>query len=101
MEEARQYPAVTSEQQLFAAIYHLGSLALVTSISLQIFRRIDALFPTILIVGCTRIGLAAWQMARPNCSKTERTPSGLVINIVTWVSAIILLLWARWYGAGS
>jgi hypothetical protein len=101
VEEARQHPALTSEQQLFAAIYHLGSVALVTAICLQIFRRIDALFPTILVVGGTRIVLAAWQMARPDCSRTERTPSGLVINIVTWASAIILLLWARWYGAGS
>jgi len=101
VEEARQHPAVTAEQRLFAAVYHAGSIALVVSICLQIFRRIDALFPTILVVGLSRIGLAAWQMASPECSKTERTHSGLVVTIVVWVSTIILLIWARWYGAGS
>ena len=101
MEEARQHPAVTIEHRLFAAIYHLGSLVLVVSICLQIFRRIDALFPAILTVGFTRVCLAAWQMVHPDCSKTERTRSGLTATIVVWVSTIILLIWARWYGSGT
>ena len=101
MEEARQHPAVTSEQRLFAWIYHAGSLILVVSICLQIFRRIDALYPAILLVGASRIGLAAWQMARPASSRTERTPAGLVSNIVVWASVIILLIWARLYGSGT
>jgi hypothetical protein len=99
VEEARQHPALTPEQRLFAFLYHLGSLVLIASICLQIFRRVDALFPAILTVGCTRICLAIWQLARPDCSKTLRTPAGLVFNIVTWVTAIILLIWARIYGA--
>ena len=101
MEEARQHSAVTAEQRLFAAIYHAGSLVLVVSICLQIFRRVDALFPAILTVGFTRICLAAWQMAQSDCSKTERTRSGLTATIVVWVSTIVLLLWARWYGSGT
>jgi hypothetical protein len=101
VEEARQYSAVSVEQRLFAAIYHLGSLVLVVSICLQIFRRIDALFPAILTVGITRICLAAWQMVDADCSKTERTRSGLTATIVVWVSTIILLIWARWYGSGT
>ena len=101
MEEARQHPALTAEQRLFAAIYHAGSIVLVVAICLQIFRRIDALFPALLGVGATRICLAAWQLAQPDCSKTERTPSGLVVTIVVWVGTIILLIWARVYGAGT
>ena len=101
MEEARQHPAVSAEQRLFAAIYHTGSLVLIVSICLQIFRRIDALYPAILAVGASRISLAAWQLVQPACSKTERTPSGLVMTMVVWASTMVLLIWARLYGAGS
>jgi hypothetical protein len=99
VEEARQHPALTVEQRLFAALYHLGSLVLVVSIGLQILRRIDALFPAILAVGSSRIGLAAWQLASPACSTTERTPSGLVITMTVWASTMVLLVWARMYGS--
>ena len=101
MEEARQHSALTAEQRLFVAIYHLGSLALVASICLQIFRRIDALYPTLLVVGASRIGLAAWQAVRPACSNTERTPSGLIATIMVWACTIAVLIWARLYGAGT
>jgi hypothetical protein len=101
VEEARQHPALTVEQRLFATIYHAGSLVLVLSICLQIFRRIDALFPAILVVGSTRIGLAAWQMARPESSSTERTLAGLVINMATWASVMLLLIWGRMHGSGA
>ena len=99
MEEARQHPALTPEQRLFATIYHLGSLVLVVSICLQIFRRIDALYPAILAVGASRIGLAAWQLAQPDCSKVDRTTSGLVTTMVVWASTMALLVWARRWGA--
>ena len=92
---------MTPEQRLFAVIYHTGSVALIVAICVQIFRRIDALFPSILVVGASRIALAAWQIAEPDCSKTERTRSGLVITIVVWASTILLLIWARLYGAGT
>lgn len=101
MEEARQHPALTKEQWLFGAIYHAGSLVLVISICLQIFWRIDALYPAILGVGLSRIVLAAWQMTQPDCSRTERTQSGLVITIVVWASTMLLLIWAHRYGAGT
>jgi hypothetical protein len=101
VEEARQHSAVTAEQRLFAAIYHIGSLVLIVSICLQIFRRIDALYPAILAVGASRIGLALWQLAQPDCSKTERTSTGLAITMVVWISTMVLLIWARWYGAGT
>ena len=101
MEEARQHPAVTARQRLFAWIYHAGSLVLIVSICLQIWRRIDALFPAILVVGFSRICLAAWQMAQPDCSKTDRTQSGLLATIIVWASTIVLLIWARWYGSGT
>jgi hypothetical protein len=101
MEEARQHSALAFEQRLFAAIYHTGSLVLVVSISLQILRRVDALYPAILAVGCTRICLAAWQVARPDSSRTERTQSGLMATIVVWASTIVLLIWARRYGSGT
>ena len=91
---------MSNEQRLFAAIYHLGSLILVVSICLQIFRRVDALFPAILGVGASRIGLAAWQLGRPESSRTERTPSGLAITMIVWASTIAILIWARLYGAG-
>jgi hypothetical protein len=99
VEEARQHPALTPEQRLFAAIYHIGSLALVISCCLQIWRRIDALYPTIIAVGLSRIGLSVWQLVRPESSKTERTSQGLVSNMVVWASAIALLIWARAYGS--
>ena len=98
MEEARQHPALTAEQRLFAAIYHIGSLAFVISCCLQIRRRIDALYPTIITVGLSRIGLSVWQLVRPDSSKAERTPQGLITNMVVWASAIALLIWARAYG---
>ena len=101
MEEARQHSALTPKQRLFATVYHTGSLLLVVSICLQIFRRIDALFPAILVVGSSRICLAAWQLAHPDASKTERTQTGLIGTIVVWASTIILLIWARRYGAGT
>jgi hypothetical protein len=101
VEEARQHPALRPEQRLFAATYHLGSLALVVSCCLQIWYRLDALYPTILAVGSSRIGLAGWQVAEPDCSKTERTPAGLVTTIVVWAATMILLVWARWYGSGT
>jgi len=101
LEEARQHSALTAEQRLFVAIYHLGSLALVASICLQIFRRIDELYPTLLVVGASRIGLAAWQAVRPACSNTERTPSGLIATIMVWACTIAVLIWARLYGAGT
>jgi hypothetical protein len=101
VEEARQYSSLTVEQRLFAAIYHLGSLVLVVSICLQIFRRIDALYPAIFAVGGSRICLAAWQMAQPDCSKTERTRAGLVVTMVVWASTMVLLIWARRYGSGT
>jgi hypothetical protein len=100
VEEARQHPALTPEQRLFAAVYHIGSLALVVSCCLQIWRRIDALYPTIIAVGLSRIGLSVWQLVRPESSKTERTSQGLVSNMVVWASAIALLIWARAYGSG-
>ena len=98
MEEARQHPALTVEQRLFAAIYHVGSIALVISCCLQIWRRIDALYPTIITVGLSRISLSTWQLARPASSKTERTSQGLISNMIVWASAIALLIWARAYG---
>jgi hypothetical protein len=91
---------VSATQRLFAAIYHTGSLVLIVSIFLQIFRRVDALYPAILAVGTSRIGLAAWQLAEPDCSRTERTSSGLVATIVVWASTLVLLIWARVYGSG-
>ena len=90
-----------TQQRLFAWIYHLGSLVLIVAICLQIFRRIDALFPAILGVGASRIGLATWQMAQPASSRSERTQPGLVITIIVWVTTILILVWARWYGAGT
>ena len=101
MEEARQHSALTFEQGLFAAVYHLGSLALVISICLQIFLRIGALYPAILAVGLSRIALSAWQLAQPDCSTTERTPSGLVTTIAVWAITILVLVWAHHYGTGS
>ena len=101
MEEARQHSTLAAPQRLFAAIYHVGSLALVVSCCLQIWYRLDALYPTILAVGSSRIGLATWQMARPDCSTTDRTHSGLVATIVVWVSTMVLLIWARRYGSGK
>jgi hypothetical protein len=92
VEEARQHPALTPEQRLFAAIYHIGSLALFVSCCLQIWRRIDALYPTIITVGLSRISLSVWQLLRPESSKTERTSQGLVSNMVVWASAIALLI---------
>ena len=89
---------MTSKQRLFAVIYHLGSLVLVVSICLQIFWRIDALYPAILGVGLSRIALGGWQLAQPDCSKTERTPSGLVTTMVVWASTMALLIWAHHYG---
>lgn len=90
---------MTPEQRLFAAIYHLGSLILVVRICLQIFRRIDALYPAILGVGVSRISLAAWQLAQPDCSKVDRTPAGLVTTMVVWASTMVLLVWARRWGS--
>ena len=101
MEEARQHSALTSEQWLFAAVYHLGSLALVVSICLQIFLRMGALYPAILAVGLSRIALGAWQLAQPDCSTTERTPSGIVTTITVWAITMLLLVWAHHYGTGS
>jgi hypothetical protein len=101
MEEARKQLSLTFEQRLFAAVYHLGSIILVVSICLQIFRRIDALYPAILGVGASRICLAAWQLAWPADSQTERTRSGLVINIIVWGSVMVLLVWARLYGSST
>ena len=95
MEETRQYSALTAEQRRFATIHLLGSVILVASLIAQMFYRIDALFPAIMGVGISRIGLAAWQLARPACSSTERTESGLVFNIVAWGSTLLLLLWLR------
>jgi hypothetical protein len=92
---------VSPQQRLFAAIYHTGSLVLIVAICLQIFRRVDALYPAILVVGFSRICLAGWQMAEPDCSRTDRTRSGLMITIIVWASTMVLLVWARWYGAGS
>jgi hypothetical protein len=40
-------------------------------------------------------------MAQPDCSKTDRTQSGLAGTIVVWASTILLLIWARWYGSGT
>ena len=99
MEEARQYSALTWEQRLFSSVYLGGSGILVVSICLQIFLRIDALFPAILAVGSSRICLAAWQLARPESSATERTPSGLGLSMVVWATTIILLIWVRQYGS--
>jgi hypothetical protein len=99
--DAPERSVVTAEQRLFGWIYHLGSLALVVSICLQIFRRIDALYPTLLAVGASRVGLAAWQAVRPDASITERTPTGLLGTIVVWTGTIAVLIWARLYGAGT
>ena len=93
MEEARQHSALTAEQRLFEAIYLIGSLVLVAAICLQIFRRIDALYPAILGVGASRILLALWQLVEPRCSRTERTPPGLVFLIAAWASTIAVLIW--------
>ena len=82
-------------------MYHAGSAALIVSCFLQIWRRIDALYPTILAVGCSRVCLAAWQLAQPGCSKTERTSSGLVATIVVWAGTMVILIWARRYGTAG
>jgi len=93
VEEARQHSALTPEQRLFESIYLIGSLVLVAAICLQIFRRVDALYPAILGVGASRILLALWQLAEPGCSKTERTRPGLVFLIAAWASTIAVLIW--------
>ena len=95
MEEARQHSALTTEQRLFETIYLSGSLVLVAAICLQIFRRIDALYLAILGVGASRILLAAWQLAEPACSKTERTRTGLAFLIAAWASTIAVLIWTH------
>ena len=82
-------------------MYHAGSLLLIVSCCLQIFWRLDALYPAILGVGLSRIALATWQVAQPDCSRTERTQSGLVITIVVWASTMFLLIWAHRYGTGT
>ena len=82
-------------------MYHSGSIALAVSICLQIFWRISALYPTILAVGLSRMGLGIWQLAQPDCSRTERTQSGLVITILVWASTMLLLIWAHRYGTSA
>lgn len=82
-------------RRMVSSVYHFGSFALVISICLQIVARIDALFPTILAVGASRICLAVWQLARPTCAVTERSVAGLLFSAVVWGSTMILLLWSR------
>jgi hypothetical protein len=84
---------VTAEQRLFETIYLVGSLILVAAVIAQMFWRIDALYPAILGVGCTRICLAAWQLVVPDCSRTRRTRPGLIFLIVAWGSAMAVLIW--------
>jgi hypothetical protein len=93
VEEARQHSALRLEQRLFESIYLIGSLVLVASVIAQMFWRIDALYPAILGVGCTRICLAAWQLIDPDCSKVSRARPGLVFLIVAWASTITVLIW--------
>ena len=101
MEEARQHPALTPEQRLFSAIYLGGWIILSVALCLQMFWRIDALYPAILLVGSTRIILDAWQLSRPKSFNTLRTRSGLVFTMVAWACAVVLVIWARIYGAGT
>ena len=98
MEEARQHSALSGAQRLFAWIYNAGSLLLVIAIILQMFWRLDALYPTILVVGTTRIVLGLWQLAEPGSSTTQRTQAGLVFSIVVWAGSMILLVWVRLHG---
>jgi len=84
-----------SEQRLFESIYLTGSLVLVASLIAQAFFRIDALFPAIVVVGCSRICLAAWQLARPGCSRISRTRPGLMFLIVAWAGTVVLLIWVH------
>jgi hypothetical protein len=84
---------VTTGWRLFETVYVTGSVVLIASITLQALLRIDALFPALLIVGCSRIGLAVWQLARPDCSRTPRTKGGLLFLIVAWASTIVALIW--------
>jgi hypothetical protein len=95
VEEARQHSALGAEQKLTSAIYLAGSLLLCAAILVQLFLRVDALYPSILTVGCNRIGLAAWQLCRAESFTTDRTPSGLVFNMVAWGSTLAVLIWMR------
>ena len=93
MEEARQHPTVTHVWRLFETVYTTGSVVLIAAIVAQAIFRLDALFPALLAVGVSRIGLAAWQLVQPDCSRTARTRGGLIFLIVAWASTIVVLIW--------
>ena len=93
MEKAHQHPAATRGSGLFETVYTTGSAVLIAAIVAQAVFRLDALFPALLVVGASRIGLAAWQLVRPDCSRTPRTRGGLLFLIVAWASTIVVLIW--------
>jgi hypothetical protein len=95
VEEARQHSAVTTEQQLFTLVYRAGLLVLSASLVVQAAFRLDALFPAIIIVGGTRIFLAAWRLLQPRSFSEPVSLIGQLFVIVVWFSAIVLLLWIR------
>jgi hypothetical protein len=98
VEEARQHPALSVGQRLFAWVYNLGSALLAVALLLQMFWRVDALYPTILLVATTRICLGLWQLSEPDCSTTARTRGGLMFSIMVWAGSIVLLVWVRLHG---
>ena len=57
--------------------------------------RIDALFPAIILVGGTRILLAAWQLLHPESFERPGSLPAQLFVIGIWIGVIFLLLWMR------
>ena len=95
MEKARQYSAVAPDERVFAYVYRAGSLVLIAGLSLQALFRIDALFPAIMAVGCTRISLAGWQLLRPGDFRDPPAPFSLLFAVLAWGVTMAMLIWLR------
>ena len=84
---------MTAQQRIFAAAYFGGLLILLAGVVLQVLWRFDALLPSLILWGVTRIVLSLWQWSQPEVAVGSNAPRGrLLFTIAAWTLIVALLI---------
>ena len=84
---------MTAKQRVFATVYGGALLIFLAGVILQVLWRVDALLPTLILWGFSRIGLSLWQWIQPDVAiGSNRSPSRLLFTIAAWTLIVGLLI---------
>ena len=96
MEEARQHPALTSEQRLFAAVFFAGPLSLVLGILMTVAGFRWAIVIAVVFQAASRLTTAIWGIGRPAAQiPPPRSAMRSGLSAFAWVLIAAMVCWSE------